>query len=124
MDFISEDKRTINLPVPLGTTVYGYLTVCCDACMFQKEKFKEIFGDVPGRCGKDKPCHTRLTGIQTIAVNLKNIDAVLEGWHKDIFETFNEAVQAGIKYTTENRKKLIKAGIKLDERGYSIIEEK
>lgn len=42
MDFISEDKRTINLPVPLGTTVYGYLTVCCDACMFQKEKFKEI----------------------------------------------------------------------------------
>jgi hypothetical protein len=36
MDFISEDKRTINLPVPLGTTVYGYLTVCCDACMFQK----------------------------------------------------------------------------------------
>jgi hypothetical protein len=109
MDFISEDKRTINLPVPLGTTVYGYLTVCCDACMFQKEKFKEIFGDVPGRCGKDKPCHTRLTGIQTIAVNLKNIDAVLEGWHKDIFETFNEAVQAGIKYTTENREKTDKS---------------
>lgn len=92
MVFISEDKRTINLPVPLGTYVYQYWTRCNDACLFQKEAFNKAFPPgVEGRCSGDMPCHTRPHLIKPVELSLSNLDWVLRDWGKTVFATENEA---------------------------------
>lgn len=112
MNFITEDQRTINLPVPLGTTVYRIVTSCNDACMFQIEKFNEIFPPKEGgRCSQDMPCHTKLHSIQPTTMNLSDLDWILKRWQISIFETENEAREAGERLIIEHKQKLLELGL-------------
>lgn len=112
MNFISEDKKTINLPVSLGTIVYKFHTTCNDACLFQKEKFNKIFPPTNGgRCGSDTPCHVILHSIDKIIVNFDNLESMLKTWGISTFETENEARQAGEKLVQKHKQELLKLGL-------------
>lgn len=115
MNFISEDKKTINLPVSLGTTVYKFVTSCNDACMFQKEDFNRVFSkENGGRCSKDMPCHTKLHSIQTVEIQLSNLDLILRNWHVTIFESEGKAKEAGNKLIESHKQQLLKLGLKVE----------
>jgi hypothetical protein len=115
MDFISKDKRTINLPVPLGATVYMFITSCNDACMFQKDKFNAIFPlKEGGRCNKDMPCHTKFHSIRSIVLSLPNLDWILKEWQATIFETENEARIAGERFVETHKRQLLELGLELE----------
>lgn len=116
MNFISEDKKTIKLPVPLGTIVYEFTTSCNDACLFQKEKFQELYPRKKGEglCNKNMPCHTKLHGIQKMVVKLTNLEWILKNWHITIFETENQAKEEGIKFIEKHKNELLKVGLKIE----------
>jgi len=121
MSFISQDKKIINLPVPLGTIVYRFHTDCCDACLFQKEKFDKLYPKAfEGRCSQDMLCHTRFSEIEPIIVNINNLDLILGKWKTKVFETKKEAEIAGKEFVAEHVRRLKELGFELNENGYSI----
>lgn len=111
MNFISEDKKTINLPVSLGTTVYRIITSCNDACTFQKEKFDKVFPSKGNRCGQDMPCHIKLHSIQPVKLKLSNVEWILTQWNISIFETENKAREIGERMIKEHKQKLLELGL-------------
>ncbi len=114
MTFISEDKKTINLPVPLDTTVYRFITSCNDACLFQKEKINQVFPvKKEGRCSQDMACHTKLHSVQPVTLNLSNLDMMLKNWKINTFETENEAREAGNNLIELHKKQLLDIGLAL-----------
>lgn len=115
-NFISEDKKSINLPVPLGSPLYTYVLKCCDACVMQKSAFEKNVGHAL-RCAIS-PCHTRLQRIKKYEFTLSGIPVVLKEWGKSIFATEQEALDAANKITKENREKIKSLGIILDKDGY------
>ena len=115
MNFISEDKKTINLPVPLGTTVYMFITSCNDACMFQKDKFNSVFPPIEGgRCNKDMSCHTKFHSIRFIVLSLSNLDWILKEWQITTFETEIEAKEAGAKFVELHKQQLLELGLEIE----------
>jgi hypothetical protein len=115
MNFISEDKKTITLPVPLGTIVYNFHTTCNDACTFQKEKFDKVLPKEKfGRCKGELPCHTKLHSIMSVELTLSNLEWILGNWHITYFETEKAAREAGLKTIEEHKKKLIELGLKVE----------
>lgn len=123
-DFISEDKLTITLPVPLGTKVYSILTKCGDFCMFQKDHFNKTFGEKEGgHCDSLMPCHTRYRQPMEMTVTLDNLSYVLEYWNVKCFATFEEADSVTKTRIAEHVEKMKELGFKVDEKGYSIIDK-
>ena len=123
MDFIDKDKKTINLPVPLGTTLYVFKTDCNDACLFQKEKFDKLYPkNFEGRCGQDKLCHTRFAGIEPITLKVNNLEWILGKWDIKVFETEEEAKNRGKEFVSEHVIKFKELGFILDENGYSFLK--
>ncbi|MDF2880130.1 MAG: hypothetical protein K0R54_687 [Clostridiaceae bacterium] len=121
MNFISEDKKQITLPVELGQTVYRFNTNCCDACLFQKELFDKLFPKtIDGRCGMDKSCHTRFRGTEHIILTLDNLGWILNNWNLKVFKTEKEAEEKGKAFVLEHIKKFKELGFSLDKNGYSI----
>lgn len=123
--FISEDKKTITLPVPLGSKVYGFTLKCCDACLFQRTRFNETYppykyGD---RCNMKMPCHTRFRKITEIEVTLDNIKKILEGFGIRFFETKEEAKAKGEALAKRHANQMKSMGFNLDENNYCIKEE-
>lgn len=115
-DFISLDKTTIRLPVPLGTTVWEFVTKCNDACTFQAEEFDAAFPPKEGeegRCSMFLPCHTRFCWADTMTLTLNNLSFILERWQKSIFATKEEAQTAGEKLVEEHKKQLLEKGLKI-----------
>ena len=119
---MQEKKYTVEVPVPLGTTLYTYMLRCCDACVFQKEIFDQHFYIVgkDGRCGY-YPCRTKYMGTRDIQFSLKNIESVLENFGKSYFLTPEEAESAGKMLVSENIKKMKELGFTLTEDGYSPV---
>jgi hypothetical protein len=123
-NFISDDKLTINLPVPLGTKIYSILTKCGDFCMFQKEHFYKVFGErTDNHCVYNMPCHTRYRDPIEMTFSLQNIDYVLENWNTKCFATLEEAIDATNKLVYEHVEKMKTFGFNVDEKGYSIINK-
>ena len=115
MEFISEDKKTITLPIPLGSILYRFVTSCNDSCMFQKEDFDRVFPkESNSRCSKDMPCHTKLHSIQTVEVKLSNLELILENWHITIFESENKAKEAGNTLIDSHKQQLLNLGLKVE----------
>lgn len=107
MNFISEDRKTINLPVPLGSMVYEVTTTCNDACLFQKEAFEKAFPSVEGgRCSATMPCHTKVHSITPKELTLENLDWVLKQWGFRFFETESEAHSTAVARVAEHINKL------------------
>lgn len=111
---ISEDKKIITLEVPLGSMIYEFRTRCCDACSFQKEKFKKEFSDRDG-CNHNSPCHTEYVGTHGFELNMNNLGYVLSGWRKDYFPTEKEAEEAGKKLVEDHIKWMTKHGFYVKE---------
>lgn len=122
MKYISDDKRVITLPVPLGSTLYQVATECGDFCLFQQERFDKIFPPTKeGRCAKDMPCHTMEWNVYKIVLKFSNIEFVLENWEKWVFPS-EEAAQQRMKDVVEsNRKKMQELGFAIREDGYSFV---
>lgn len=117
--YISNNKKVISLPVPLGTTVYQVNTTCGDFCLFQKENFNNL---VPykeqGRCSNILPCHTIGKEPREIELNINNL-SLLNEWEKTIFESYNEAKDKTKELVHKNIKYLKNNNILIDEKGYS-----
>lgn len=111
---ISEDKKTITLEVPLGGTVYGFLTSCNDACYFQKEEFKRKFPEAT--CNLSSPCHVYPHSVRPITVNLTGLAYIITHWQEDVFATEKEAEEAMYKLCEEHKRILLDAGIQVTER--------
>ena len=113
--FISEDKKTITLPVPLDTIVYRFHTSCNDACLFQQKNFDKVFprGKEGGRCSGDMPCHTKLHSVLPKELNLSNLEWILKDWNVYYFETEKEAREAGEKLIETHKQKLLELGLKI-----------
>lgn len=125
--FVSDDKLTINLPVPLGSTIYSICSTCGDFCRFQSEKFREIQNPTIGpsgsivdarfSCRKNALCHTRFT-VRPVVLNYFFLESVLDEWGKYYFATEEEAQEAGIKLINERREKMREFGFYVSESGY------
>lgn len=128
MSFISEDKRTINLPVPLGTTVYRINTDCNDACLLQKEVFNKVFlpenRPAEGWCSSDMPCHTKMHSIRPVVLSMTNLEEILETFGNKTFETYEQAKFAGEKLIEIHKQQLSGLGLKYKIRHLRIIRHK
>ena len=114
MNFISEDKMIINLPVPLESEIYEFLTDCNDACLFQESKFNKIFPPKKGgRCGSHMPCHTKINQIMKRTINISNLDYILDNWGIKCFKTEEEALAAGSKLINQHREEMLKLGLEV-----------
>jgi hypothetical protein len=120
--FISEDKKSIILPVALGTTVYEAGSDCSDVCTFQKELTNTYREHI--KCDFMAICHTRYRNPDKIVVILGNIGRVLEKWGSRIFETESEAMDFTHKLVKTHIEEIKKLGFKLREDGYSVVENK
>ena len=115
---VHKEKYTIEIPVPLGTTVYEYMTTCGDFCTFDDEKFDKIFPPKPeGRCSRQMPCHTVYKGVRELKLTLDNVGYILRLWNDSIFETKEEAENKGLEVIEEHRKKMVELGFELTEEG-------
>lgn len=120
MNYLSNDKRTINLPVPLGSKVYRATTVCGDFCLFQKQKFDSVFpkNGSEGRCGKEKPCHTISKGCTELTLTIHNLGFILEGWGEWFFETKDEAEATSERIAADHARQMKELGFFVREDGY------
>jgi hypothetical protein len=122
MSFIKEDKKTINLPVPLGTTLYKFNTSCNDACLFQKEKFDKLYPkNYEDTCSQDKLCHTKYLGVEPIVLNINNMEWILGEWDIKVFENEKEADERGREFVSEHIIKFKELGFVLNKDGYSEV---
>lgn len=121
--FISRNKKTISLPVPLGTEVFIVSTRCGDVCLFEKDKFNKLIPpEKGGRCSHNLPCHTRILPPRKVILNIENI-SILKEWKVRVFPTEKEAKEATIKITNENIKFLNEKGFAIDGEGKCIKKE-
>lgn len=109
---ISEDKKTIYLDVPLGSTLYYYSTKCCDACMYEKLRQKGVFG-----CNTDSACHTIPNGVSSFEFSLANIAYVSQYFGTKIFSTAEEAEKKMMELCEKNRNILRNEGLDINEEG-------
>lgn len=117
--FISKNKRTISLPVPLGTELYVVNTRCGDYCLFQKEEFNKLISEEEGgRCTHNLPCHTRPLAPRKVILGINNLE-LLNEWKKRVFTNKEDAEQKTIEIINENIKFLKEHNIKVDKNGYS-----
>lgn len=114
--YISEDKKNIYLPVPLGSIIYQVNTTCGDFCLFQKEKFEKLIHNK--RCSNKLPCHTIGKRPIKIELTIDNL-SLLNEWDKTIFKTYDEAKEKTKEIINKNIKVLEDNDILLDESGYS-----
>lgn len=123
--FLNKEKTQINLPVPLGATVYSYSLKCCDACLFQQEKFDETFpkAKYPERCGT-LPCNTIFNGTYSTVFAFFNMETVLSQWGTRFFVTEKEAEQQGLVLTKRYRTQMESMGFELRPDGYSVVHKK
>ena len=126
---MTENKRCmIEIPVPLGTTVYNVVTTCGDFCLFQKNRFNDLKKadkeGFTGRCSESNPCHTQLHSIREMTLQYSNLEYVLKEWGHRVFATAEEAAEAGHKIVAANRKTMEELGFKMDASGYSVRKER
>lgn len=90
LSFISDDKKSIRLPFPLGTVYYQIVTGCNNQCYRMKIKpqpdYEEYF-----YCSHEAPCHTRLYPIEEKVFELSDVKWVLLEFGKTVFLTYDEA---------------------------------
>lgn len=125
--YVSKDKKTINLPFPLGTKLYMPITTCGDFCLYQKDLFNEIFpkdSENQGRCSRDMPCHTKLHSIKEITFSMSNLEMVLENLDKWIFTSEHEAQRVIEKRLESNRWDMTFNGFHVDNNGYGSYERR
>lgn len=115
--YISEDKKIISLPVPLGSIIYQVNTTCGDFCLFQKEKFDKLTPDRK-QCFNKLPCHTIEKEPIKIELTINNL-SLLNEWEKTVFETYEKAKEKTKEIINKNIKVLEDNNILLDKRGYS-----
>lgn len=125
-EFISENKKQINLPVPLGSIIYSFTIECGDFCLFQKEKFEKLKKENPNQfgCNYNTVCKTRVLSIQKHEFNMENIGIVLKKWNKKYFATSQEASQVAKNLIAKNRKLIKEYGLEINDEGYSTIKNK
>lgn len=117
-NFISEDKKQINLPLAIGTIVYESKTKCSDVCTFQKDLTNKNRNLI--KCDKKAICHTRARQPIPREITLNNIEWLINNWNDTIFETELEADNYTKNLVVENIIKMKRLGFKLREDGYSI----
>lgn len=110
---ISNDKKTITLDIPLGSKVYTFRTKCCDACLFEAEKFKNDF-PFKETCQKELPCHTRFIGTESITFSLDTIGIIFPKWGIDYFSTKEEAEEKGRAVVEEHCEWMRKHGFNVN----------
>lgn len=113
-------EYVINLPVPLGSTVYTFVTTCGDFCLFQGERVKSL-PDAGIRCDSGAPCHTRVHSVKEVKLNLDTVGMVVSGWGKTVFATPKEAMEAANAVVKEHRRIMCGYGFAMDENGYSVM---
>lgn len=119
--FISEDKKHIDLPVSLGSTVYKASTDCSDVCTFQKKLTDENRDFI--QCDMKAICHTRCRKPEKQEVTLVNIGWILENWNDTIFETESKAEEYTRNLVAVHITEMRKLGFLLREDGYSVVPE-
>ena len=128
---ISDDKKTITLDIPLGTTVYTYQTNCNNTCYRNKsdsmkgQKEPDLRDREKGigiRCNSDAPCHVLYTGLQTEILSTKNFDEILPLLNKKWFTNHNKAREAGIQHVLNHRRILRNNNIPFGEHDKQLIE--
>lgn len=113
-DFISADRKTIRLPVPLGTEIYEAWTGCCDLCKNRKQtnRIETANGKKVVDCNQYACCHTTAPKFAyKTTLTLRNLQAVLENWHQDTFETEEQAIEAGKERAREHLEYLKSCGV-------------
>lgn len=112
--FVSADKTTIKLPVPLGTEVYEAWTGCCSIC--RNRKYTNQINTANDKkvinCSNYACCHTTPPkfAYKTI-VTLKNLNDILQHWHQVIFETEEQAIAVGKARAQEHLEYLKSCGV-------------
>ena len=116
--FISDDKKVISLPVPLGTTVFTVGTSCGHFCYWQQKLFDEHFPNKEnGHCSVYMPCHTIPWGIYVHELKFSNMQTILDTWGDRTFATREEAEDRMKTIVEANRTKMRELGFQVDLNG-------
>lgn len=124
IEYMSEDKKTITLPVPYGSVFYAFELNCCELCRFFKGDFNQIVCDDLSVA----PCHTVEGYIHECRMSVDytqsspyDITNALPAWGFTCFATREEAEEAMKKKLEMNRKYIEERyGIQMDEYGHVI----
>lgn len=90
--FLSKDKKTINLPVPYGSTVYELETDCNNCCAIYPSSIRN---QIPFKCDREAICHTKFRGVRPIEVTIDNLGYILKYWRHYIFDNPRAAEMEG-----------------------------
>lgn len=120
-NFLSEDKKTISIPVPLGSEIYSYHMDCGDFCLHQNDLFYKMKEESPDLflCAHDAACHTMKPIIETTTLSEKNFGLVLKYWNDWFFETREKAEKRAVELRNRNINLMKEKGFLLREDGYS-----
>ncbi len=109
--FISNDKKSITLPITFGEFAFLFSTDCNNACISQKEKFRELFPSRENWCCGTMPCHVYERPIVKIKLEWSKLDFILGEWGTSVFETEEEAREAMEKLIKKNKQTLLDLGL-------------
>ena len=114
---MSEFKHSINIPVPIGESVWTFWTDCCMACYFQPRDIKCI------NCNTTSPCHTFITSVQAVELKYSNLEDVLAQWGKKYFYTEQEARDMAELIRTTHIAHMRELGYKVNDDGHAEKED-
>lgn len=106
-----EFPHHLEIPVPMGGTVWSFWTDCCCACYTKKERLSEL------RCDFQAPCHTYITSVQPVVLGYHNLGMILEQWGIRYFYTKSDAEDAANEMMIKHRTRMKELGYDLDDEG-------
>lgn len=106
-----EFPHHLDIPVPMGGTVWSFWTDCCCACYTKKERPAEL------KCDFQAPCHTYVTSVKPVALGYHNLSMILEQWGVRYFYTKNEAEDAADAMIKKHRARMRELGYDIDAEG-------
>lgn len=106
-----EFPHHLEIPVPIGGTVWSFWTDCCCACYTKKDRPDEL------RCDFQAPCHTYVTSIKPVVLSYHNLGMILEQWGKRYFYTKSDAEDAAHELVTKHKARMRELGYDIDNKG-------
>ena len=114
--FLNEKKTQINLPVPIGGTVWRMCLSCDDAC--RRWTNRSVAHNFGLRCEMRSVCHTIAREPAEIKVTEDNLFNILTYWGEIYFATQEEAEKETKKVATDNIATMRKYGFFVTDHGY------
>lgn len=110
-DFLSEDGKTLKLPVAFGSQIHKANVGCYKLCERLDSKEQGFI------CSSSSLCRTKVLPPSVSTLTLSNIDVVVDGWDRLYFQSSIDAIIATDALVKEHIALLRCRGLDVDDEG-------